>query len=197
MHGEYVRGWKYDWEADRAEMQKLIAAGRHEAAAFIADPGCVGCKTCGETHWREFEVFLCFRCGAECTIVADGSVESGPPTKPENVPPRLKPGLRVEYLGHLVSCRNKQTNQWEQKRRPGNWPAGRVVPGSRATVRFRQLIWDVRKKLYVAAAPAHGNVHVTETWLFEFDGLTPKPGYIFGAGFGPFLPDDFVVVSEQ
>lgn len=84
MHGTYVRGWKFDWE----EAKKATDVG----AFRYADPGVCHCPVCGEFHWREYEVYLCSRCGAE--VGTEGGT-FGPPTKPEAVRPKAQEGQRI------------------------------------------------------------------------------------------------------
>ena len=195
-HGIYIRGWKYDWNEGRETEQKLRDAGRDIAADFFADPGCVSCSACGEFHWREFEVFECARCGAECVIVPkSGDCESGPPKFPKMIRTRLRPGLRVRYRGRPTQRKNKTTGKWETYAAPARYPAGRVPAGATGVVRRRFRYWCPDNQVYLAEIPENPQWPVSEVWEFDFDGIQPKPGYIFGAGFGPFLDDDFEVID--
>jgi len=145
MHGEYVKGWRFDWEANKEDVDRLLAAGRETAAAFCADPGVASCPTCGQSHWREFECFLCCRCGAEVTIgtepyttvFPDGRtytgtrerVTAGPEARPEKVPPRLVEGLRVRWNPPPVDY-YRADGVIERHPDRGNWRAGKVSPGA-------------------------------------------------------------------
>lgn len=168
--GIYVRGWKFDWDESKAYTDRMYAAGRPEAAAHVADPGCCSCETCGELHMKEFEVFLCGRCGAECQIITEdfrSTVLSGRATKPEMIRPKLLDGLRVKFLGK---------RNWKGEREPGHWPAGTVFPGHLGTIR------------------RIGPGNMAMDWGIEFDRVTPRVPYHFGT-FGPFLDDEFEIAG--
>lgn len=186
-HGEYVSGWKFDWQEARQYVDRMYAAGRDIAAAHGADPGCVSCPACGELHWREFEVFRCARCGAEVAIgtrpkvytLRNGEtftsmeqhVTAGPPVKPEMVRPRYHDGLRVRW--------RPQQAEWRGTPNHGDWPAGKVPPGTLGTVRPDPTV------------PFTADVG----WRVDWDGITPKAGYVFGL-LGPWVDDDLEVVAR-
>lgn len=163
-HGTYVRGWRYDWQEVRKDYERLLDVGRDAAAAFWVDPGCTSCPVCGEMHWNEFEVYLCGRCGAEVDVKTG---TAGPPAKPDMVRKTLFDGMRVRFVSHDIVGINGI-----RRKRTGHWPAGNIPPGSVGTV--------------VRRSGDESGLH----WMVNFDGITPKPGYIFGV-FGPFLDDDF------
>lgn len=166
--GTYVRGWKFDWGEAKRDFDNLMAANREWKAASVADPGCCSCPQCGEYHWREFEVFLCSRCGAECSMGKDGwTIEAGPPAKPEMCRKKLFDGMRVRYVGKLGTDINGNP-----KRFSGRWPAGKIEPGECGTICCD--MWP------------DGRVD----WTVDFDGRTPKEGCVWGV-FGPFLHDEF------
>lgn len=133
-HGKYIRGWKFDWDEANRDFDHYMNVGREMMAASCADPGCCSCPQCGEFYWREYEVFECARCGAECAILNEWphDVKAGPPQWPEKCRPRLYDGMRVRYAG----------------RRPGLWCAGRVPIGTLGTIRYRAdkpatLVWRI------------------------------------------------------
>lgn len=187
MHGTYVRGWKYDWEAGRKEYDRLLAVGRETAAAFSADPGCVSCPACGTTHWREFEVFTCRRCGAEVTIgtrprvhhlpggrafhSTEQHVTAGPPAFPDKVPAKLADGLRVRWAGKPLPLVRRGKPVVDITNR-GTWLAGPVEPGTLGTVR-------------------RGDESYLQ-WHVEWDGLVAEDGHRWGL-IGPFLDDELEV----
>lgn len=175
MHGTYVRGWKFDWQEAARDTQRYLDSGRKMMAAACADPGVVGCPQCGEHHWREFEVFLCCRCGAEVEIVqtkTNSFVKAGPPERPERCRPHLADGMRVRYVGKEVTG-----TDGERKRLDGMWPAGRIKPGECGTVR------------------EDGEFAGRVGWRIEFDGRIPKGDYAWGL-FGPFLDDTLEVIES-
>lgn len=179
QHGTYVRGWKYDWQEARKESDALLAAGREFASACCADPGVTMCPQCGEHHWNEFEVYLCSRCGAEHDTKTD---EAGPPKHPEKCRQRLAVGLRVRM-------RNRGT--FRGKPYGANWPAGYVAPGTLGTIAYRVTWYDSNGNM---CEPGADGAHAMEGWQIDWDGLIPKPGFIFGT-FGPFLDDQLEVVT--
>lgn len=171
--GVYVRGWKFDWQEAKKGFDKYMDEGRDFAAACCADPGVCKCPECGEFHWREFEVFECFRCGAELTISNSHSVGwepvvTKPPTRPEMRRKKLYDGMRVRFVG--TSGTDIDGNP---KMFPGRWPAGTIHPGECGTVRQ-----DGPKD-----------------WHVTFDGRTPKRSEYMWGVFGPFLGDDFEEVD--
>lgn len=188
MHGTYVRGWRHDWQAAREEHDRLLAAGREIAAAHVADPGIVSCRTCGQHHWREYEVFVCCRCGAETTIgyergergIGREVVTSGPPADPSKVPPRLTEGLRVRWNPKDLDGIGPGTRRWKLKNF-GGWSAGPIPPGTCGTVRKDTDSPFGREDI---------------GWHVEFDGLTPKDGYKWGV-LGPFLDDEFELETPR
>ena len=171
MRGTYVLGWRFNWEDAKKEYDALLEAGREERAAAIADPGIVSCPQCGHHHWREFEVFLCARCGAQVSIHYDSGKQlthAGLPARPEAVPPRLKEGMRVAWLPERAERRGKPNH--------GNWKAGKVPPGTAGTVHK-----ETEESSFDAL-------------FIDFDDLTPKDDGKFVV-FGPFLEDDFLLLD--
>ena len=118
-------------------------------------------------HCNEFEVYLCARCGAE---VDCKNKTAGEPAKPEMVRPKLFDGMRVRFISHDI-----RGIDGKLKKRRSGWFAGDVPVGSVGTVRYHVGDYGVG-------------------WRFDWDGITPKPGYIFGT-YGPFLDDDFEVIE--
>ena len=170
MRGTYVRGWKFDWDEAGQDFDKYMAAGREHKAASCADPGFCMCPNCGEHHWREYEVFLCCRCGAEVTIGKE--VTAGEPKHPEKCRTKIHDGMRVKFIGSPMRGR-----KGESTTRPGLWPAGTIQPGTTGTIEREQNRPD-------------GLID----WTVSFDGVIPKTGYCFGV-FGQFLGDEFVLAD--
>lgn len=171
MHGTYLRGWRFDWGTAQKDSDRFFAAGREMMAAACADPGVVSCSQCGQTHWREFEVFECCRCGAEVTLDLDGKggTHSGLPKFPEKCPPRLFDGMRVRWTPKNKTRRGRPN--------PGGWIAGKVPLGSCGTVRIE-------------------SVDPTFTLPYvEFDLLAPEGDHRFGL-LGDFLDDDFERLTD-
>jgi hypothetical protein len=174
-HATYVSGWRFDWQEARRDCDRYMAVGREIAAAACADPGCVSCPACGESHWREFEVFICARCGAEVTMNLHKwtDVKAGPPAKPEECRQKFRAGMRVRWHPKEITRRGKPNT--------GGWRAGPVPLGTCGTVR---------------KDPDSVFSNNEAGWLIEWDGLTPKHGCQWGS-IGPWMDDDLEVLPES
>ena len=171
MRGTYVRGWKFSWEDAKKDFDAYMASDKPIAAAHCADPGIVACPACGETHWREFEVFLCLRCGAEVNLNFPnyGKETAGPPAKPEMIRQKYYDGMKVKWNPKQKEKRGK-TNQ-------GDWKAGKVPIGTLGVVRRHPT-----------------TVYETNFWHIIWEGVQPKGGWLFGE-VGVWVDDNLEVVS--
>ena len=175
-HGTYVSGWKFDWEESKKEYDAMLEAGRETAAAFVADPGITHCPVCGEHHWREFEVFLCSRCGAQITDSRDGNQPTaGPPTKPEMVRNKYHEGMRIRWNPKEKIKYYHSGGSITETDDEGCWLAGKIPIGCIGSVvaldQFDPLI----------------------EWRIIWDRIKDREPYIFGT-FSQWIDDRMEVV---